>query len=123
MVRYAFLHRAETDGVSFRRVVHGACLLYLLALVFILSQTEHNARQFLTFFYPDLGKPPAANDLIYAAGRFDLVYRSSAAALITAVMQIAVSTRRSRKINLLMLPRLGMISSLVLPDHDALHQL
>jgi hypothetical protein len=49
-------------------VVHGAGLLYLLALVFILVQSENNARQFLTFFYPDLGKPPAANDLIYASG-------------------------------------------------------
>lgn len=52
-----------------RRVVHGAGLLYLLALVFILVQSENNARQFLTFFYPDLGKPPAANDLIYASGK------------------------------------------------------
>jgi len=61
------------DGLLLRphpavwRVVHGAGLLYLLALVFILVQSENNARQFLTFFYPDLGKPPAANDLIYAS--------------------------------------------------------
>jgi len=48
--------------------VHGACLLYLLGLVFILVQSESNARQFLTFFYPDLGKPPVENDKIYAAG-------------------------------------------------------
>lgn len=54
--------------------MHGACLLYLLALVFILAQTEHNARQFLTFFYPELGKPPEANDLIYAAGKSDHKY-------------------------------------------------
>jgi hypothetical protein len=49
-------------------LVHGVGILYLLALVFILVQSEDNARQFLTFFYPDLGKPPAANDLIYASG-------------------------------------------------------
>jgi hypothetical protein len=53
-------------------LVHGVGILYLLALVFILVQSEDNARQFLTFFYPDLGKPPAANDLIYASGNHHL---------------------------------------------------
>ncbi len=48
--------------------MHGSALLYLLGLVFIFVQSEDNARLTLKFFYPELGRQPSANDLLYASG-------------------------------------------------------